>query len=95
MNAALAAMNTAVFSKFDQLRFEESGQNAERTSRSYLEVLDGQHSDLLTSHKVMGGTEALKHRINGYVCDRQNYRAWNIVNVTEWDSLLVNVALLL
>ncbi|KTF73168.1 hypothetical protein cypCar_00026877 [Cyprinus carpio] len=33
-----AAMNTAVYSKFDQLRFEESGQNVEKTSRSYLEV---------------------------------------------------------
>uniref|UniRef100_A0A8C1WBD0 Mohawk homeobox b n=1 Tax=Cyprinus carpio TaxID=7962 RepID=A0A8C1WBD0_CYPCA len=60
-----AAMNTAVYSKFDQLRFEESGQNVEKTSRSYLEVIEGQHSDLLTSHEVMGGTEALKHRRNG------------------------------
>lgn len=61
-------MNTAVFSKFDRLRFEETEQNVERTSRSYLEVTDGQHSDLLTSYKVMDGTEALKHRRNGYVC---------------------------
>lgn len=68
MNAARAAMNTTVFSKFDRLRFEETEQNVERTSRSYLEVIDGQHSDLLTSHKVMDGTEALKHRRNGYVC---------------------------
>uniref|UniRef100_A0A8C2IVP6 Mohawk homeobox b n=1 Tax=Cyprinus carpio TaxID=7962 RepID=A0A8C2IVP6_CYPCA len=60
-----AAMNTAVYGKFDQLRFEESGQNVEKTSRSYLEVIEGQHSDLLTSHEVMGGTEALKHRRNG------------------------------
>lgn len=60
-------MNTTVFSKFDGLRFEETEQNVERTSRSYLEVIDGQHSDLLTSYKVMDGTEALKHRRNGYV----------------------------
>ncbi|XP_067219700.1 mohawk homeobox b isoform X1 [Chanodichthys erythropterus] len=65
MNAARAAMNTTVFSKFDRLRFEETEQNVERTSRSYLEVIDGQHSDLLTSHKVMDGTEALKHKRNG------------------------------
>ncbi|KAK9979823.1 hypothetical protein ABG768_013232 [Culter alburnus] len=58
-------MNTTVFSKFDRLRFEETEQNVERTSRSYLEVIDGQHSDLLTSHKVMDGTEALKHKRNG------------------------------
>nr|NP_001107881.1 mohawk homeobox b [Danio rerio]ABX79349.1 homeobox protein mohawk B [Danio rerio] len=58
-------MNTAVFSKFDQLRFEESGQNVERSSRSYLELIDGQRSDLLTSHKVMDGNDALKHRRNG------------------------------
>ncbi|XP_056321652.1 mohawk homeobox b [Danio aesculapii] len=58
-------MNTAVFSKFDQLRFEESGQNVERGSRSYLELIDGQRSDLLTSHKVMDGNDALKHRRNG------------------------------
>lgn len=66
MNAARAAMNTTVFSKFDRLRFEETEQNVERTSRSYLEVIDGQHSDLLTS-QVMDGTEALKHKRNGYV----------------------------
>ncbi|XP_051983826.1 homeobox protein Mohawk-like isoform X2 [Xyrauchen texanus] len=58
-------MNTVVFSKFDHRRFDESGKSVERTSRNYLEVIDGQHRDLLSSHKVMDGTGALKHRRNG------------------------------
>lgn len=62
-------MNTVVFSKFDHLRFDDSVKSVERTSRNYLEVIDGQHTDLLSSHKVMDDTEAVKHRRNGYVCD--------------------------
>ncbi|XP_055058731.2 mohawk homeobox b isoform X1 [Misgurnus anguillicaudatus] len=58
-------MNTVVFSKFDHLRFEDGGKSVERTSRNYLEVIDGQHTDLLSSHKVMDDTEAVKHRRNG------------------------------
>ncbi|XP_051554947.1 homeobox protein Mohawk-like isoform X2 [Myxocyprinus asiaticus] len=58
-------MNTVVFSKFDHRRFDESGKSVERTGRNYLEVIDGQHRDLLSSHKVMDGTGALKHRRNG------------------------------
>lgn len=62
-------MNAVVFSKFDHLRFDDSVTSVERTSRNYLEVIDGQRTDLLSSHNVMDDTEAVKHRRNGYVCD--------------------------
>lgn len=62
-------MNTVVFGEFDHLRLDDSRNRVERTSRNYLDVIDGQHADLLSSHKVMDDTEAVKHRRNGYVCD--------------------------
>ncbi|XP_056600035.1 mohawk homeobox b [Triplophysa dalaica] len=58
-------MNAVVFSKFDHLRFDDSVTSVERTSRNYLEVIDGQRTDLLSSHNVMDDTEAVKHRRNG------------------------------
>uniref|UniRef100_A0A4W4EPW2 Homeobox domain-containing protein n=1 Tax=Electrophorus electricus TaxID=8005 RepID=A0A4W4EPW2_ELEEL len=59
-------MSAVVFSQFDEhLSFEETGKDVERNSLNYLEVIDGQHPDLLSSHKGMDDSGALKHRRNG------------------------------
>ncbi|XP_076837209.1 homeobox protein Mohawk-like [Brachyhypopomus gauderio] len=59
-------MSAVVFSKFDEhLNFEETGKDIERNSLNYLEVIDGQHPDLLSSHKETDDGGSLKHRRNG------------------------------
>ncbi|XP_072525247.1 mohawk homeobox b [Salminus brasiliensis] len=59
-------MSTIVFNKFEEhLRFEESGKDVERNSLNYLEVIDGQHPELLSRHKGVEDQGALKHRRNG------------------------------
>uniref|UniRef100_W5KYE3 Mohawk homeobox n=1 Tax=Astyanax mexicanus TaxID=7994 RepID=W5KYE3_ASTMX len=58
-------MSTIVFNKFEEhLRFEESGKDVERNSLNYLEVIDGQHPDLLSRHKGLEEQGGLKHRRN-------------------------------
>ncbi|XP_065098423.1 mohawk homeobox a isoform X2 [Paramisgurnus dabryanus] len=63
-------MNTIVFNKLSsQVLFEEKASEVERSSRNYLEVIDGQHPDLLTSSQVIKDTSANRHRRSG---SRQN-----------------------
>lgn len=61
-------MNTIVFNKFSsQVLFEEKANEVERSSRNYLEVIDGQHPDLLASSPVIKDSSAIRHRRSGYV----------------------------
>ncbi|KAL6468258.1 hypothetical protein MHYP_G00239350, partial [Metynnis hypsauchen] len=58
-------MSAIVFNKLEEhLRFEESGKDVERNSLNYLEVIDGQHPELLARHKGVDSQGALKHRRN-------------------------------
>ena len=62
-----AKMNTIVFNKLSsQVLFEEKAKEAEMSSRNYLEVMDGQHPDLLSSSQAMKDNAA-RHRRAGYV----------------------------
>lgn len=59
-------MNTIVFNKLSsQVLFEEKAKEVERSSRNYLEVIDGQHSDLLTSNQAIKDNNAIRHRRAG------------------------------
>lgn len=61
-------MNTIVFNKLNsQVLFEEKANEVERSSRNYLEVIDGQHPDLLASSPVIKDSSAIRHRRSGYV----------------------------
>lgn len=61
-------MNTIVFNKLSsQVLFEEKATEVEMSSRNYLEVIDGQHPDLLSSNQVIRDNQAMRHRRNGYV----------------------------
>lgn len=61
-------MNTIVFNKLSsQVLFEEKANEVERSSRNYLEVIDGQHPDLLASSQVIKDSSAIRHRRPGYV----------------------------
>lgn len=61
-------MNTIVFNKLSsQVLFEEKAKEVERSSRNYLEVIDGQHSDLLSSNQAIKDNNAIRHRRPGYV----------------------------
>lgn len=61
-------MNTIVFNKLSsQVLFEEKANEVERSSRNYLEVIDGQHPDLLASSTVIKDSSAIRHRRSGYV----------------------------
>lgn len=61
-------MNTIVFNKLSsQVLFEEKANEVERSSRNYLEVIDGQHPDLLASSPVIKDSSAIRHRRSGYV----------------------------
>ncbi|XP_056325874.1 mohawk homeobox a [Danio aesculapii] len=63
-------MNTIVFNKLSsQVLFEEKANEVERSSRNYLEVIDGQHPDLLSSSPVIKDSSAIRHRRSG---SRQN-----------------------
>ncbi|XP_042623529.1 homeobox protein Mohawk isoform X1 [Cyprinus carpio] len=63
-------MNTIVFNKLSsQVLFEEKANEVERSSRNYLEVIDGQHPDLLASSTVIKDSSAIRHRRSG---SRQN-----------------------
>ncbi|KAL7842078.1 hypothetical protein SRHO_G00237670, partial [Serrasalmus rhombeus] len=59
-------MSAIVFNKLEEhLRFEESGKDVERNSLNYLEVIDGQHPELLSRHKGVDSQGALKPRRSG------------------------------
>ncbi|KAI7796622.1 mohawk homeobox a [Triplophysa rosa] len=59
-------MNTIVFNKLtSQVLFEEKANEVERSSRNYLEVIDGQHPDLLASSQVIKDSSAIRHRRPG------------------------------
>ncbi|KAG1931818.1 mohawk homeobox a [Pimephales promelas] len=63
-------MNTIVFNKLSsQVLFEEKANEVERSSRNYLEVIDGQHQDLHSSSPVIKDSSAIRHRRSG---SRQN-----------------------
>ncbi|XP_066519863.1 mohawk homeobox a [Hoplias malabaricus] len=59
-------MNTIVFNKLSsQVLFEEKASEVERSSRNYLEVLDGQHTDILTSSHGIKDNSVIRHRRPG------------------------------
>lgn len=61
-------MNTIVFNKLSsQVLFEEKAKEVEMSSRNYLEVIDGQHPDLLSSSQTIRDNQAIRHRRSGYV----------------------------
>ncbi|XP_075899229.1 mohawk homeobox a [Nelusetta ayraudi] len=59
-------MNAIVFNKLSgQVLFEEKAKEVEMSSRNYLEVIDGQHADLLPSHHHIRDSQAIRHRRSG------------------------------
>ncbi|KAG9340124.1 hypothetical protein JZ751_022050, partial [Albula glossodonta] len=59
-------MNTIVFNKLsNQVLFEEKAKEVERSSRNYLEVIDGQHPDLLSNNQTIKDNSANKHKRSG------------------------------
>ncbi|KAM8731789.1 mohawk homeobox a isoform X1 [Acanthopagrus latus] len=59
-------MNTIVFNKLSsQVLFEEKAKEVEMSSRNYLEVIDGQHPDLLSSSQTIRDNQAIRHRRSG------------------------------
>ncbi|XP_076856082.1 mohawk homeobox a isoform X2 [Brachyhypopomus gauderio] len=59
-------MNTIVFNKLSgQVLFEEKANEVERSSRSYLEVIDGQHPDILVGSQAIKDSSAIRHRRPG------------------------------
>uniref|UniRef100_A0A669E5J3 Mohawk homeobox a n=1 Tax=Oreochromis niloticus TaxID=8128 RepID=A0A669E5J3_ORENI len=59
-------MNTIVFNKLSsQVLFEEKAKEVEMSSRNYLEVIDGQHPDLLSSNQTIRDNQAIRHRRSG------------------------------
>ncbi|XP_033848271.2 homeobox protein Mohawk-like isoform X2 [Acipenser ruthenus] len=61
-------MNTIVFNKLSgQMIFEEKAKEVERSSRNYLEVIDGQHPDMMIPNSQ--SKENARHRRSG---SRQN-----------------------
>ncbi|KAA8581001.1 hypothetical protein FQN60_013959, partial [Etheostoma spectabile] len=59
-------MNTIVFNKLSsQVLFEEKAKEVEMSSRNYLEVIDGQHADLLSSNQSIRDNQAIRHRRSG------------------------------
>uniref|UniRef100_A0A8B9HAP0 Mohawk homeobox a n=1 Tax=Astyanax mexicanus TaxID=7994 RepID=A0A8B9HAP0_ASTMX len=59
-------MNAIVFNKLSsQVLFEDKASEVERSSRNYLEVLDGQHADILTSSQGIKDSSAIRHRRPG------------------------------
>uniref|UniRef100_A0A3Q3EKD5 Mohawk homeobox a n=1 Tax=Labrus bergylta TaxID=56723 RepID=A0A3Q3EKD5_9LABR len=59
-------MNTIVFNKLSsQVLFEEKAKEVEMSSRNYLEVIDGQHPDLLSSNQTIRDNQGIRHRRSG------------------------------
>lgn len=61
-------MNTIVFNELSgQVLFEEKANEVEMSSRNYLDVIDGQHPDLLSNKQTIRESQAMRHRRSGYV----------------------------
>ncbi|KAK2858664.1 hypothetical protein Q5P01_003284 [Channa striata] len=59
-------MNTIVFNKLSsQVLFEDKAKEVEMSSRNYLEVIDGQHTDILASNQTIRDNQAIRHRRSG------------------------------
>ncbi|KAL4630938.1 homeobox protein Mohawk [Arapaima gigas] len=59
-------MNTVVFNKLSsQVLFEDQAKDVERSSRNYLEVIDGQHADILSNSQAIKDHSAVRHRRSG------------------------------
>ncbi|XP_077480308.1 mohawk homeobox a [Stigmatopora argus] len=59
-------MNAIVFNKLSgQVLFEDKANEVEMSSRNYLEVMDGQHPDLLSSNQALMDNQVIRHRRNG------------------------------
>ncbi|CAF98756.1 unnamed protein product [Tetraodon nigroviridis] len=59
-------MNAIVFNELSgQVLFEEKANEVEMSSRNYLDVIDGQHPDLLSSKQTMRESQAMRHRRSG------------------------------
>ncbi|MBN3296272.1 MKX protein, partial [Amia calva] len=59
-------MNTIVFNKLStQVLFEEKAKEVERSSRNYLEVIDGQHPELISSSHTGKDSSGSRHRRSG------------------------------
>uniref|UniRef100_A0A1A8M5U9 Mohawk homeobox a n=1 Tax=Nothobranchius pienaari TaxID=704102 RepID=A0A1A8M5U9_9TELE len=59
-------MNAIVFNKLNsQVLFEEKAKEVEMSSRNYLEVIDGQHPDLLSGSPSIRDSQAIRHRRSG------------------------------
>lgn len=75
-------MNTIVFNKLSsQVLFEEKAKEVEMSSRNYLEVIDGQHPDLLSSNQTIRDNQAIRHRRSGYV---EHSAAFNAAGQHVW-----------
>uniref|UniRef100_A0A3P9IWP8 Mohawk homeobox a n=1 Tax=Oryzias latipes TaxID=8090 RepID=A0A3P9IWP8_ORYLA len=58
-------MNTIVFNKLStQVLFEDKAKEVEMSSRNYLEVIDGQHPDLLSGNQSRD-SQGIRHRRSG------------------------------
>lgn len=69
-------MNTIVFNELSgQVLFEEKANEVEMSSRNYLDVIDGQHPDLLSGKQTIRENQAMRHRRSGYVLLPINYCA--------------------
>eukprot|EP00066_Takifugu_rubripes_P027222 XP_011616488.1 PREDICTED: homeobox protein Mohawk isoform X2 [Takifugu rubripes] len=59
-------MNTIVFNELSgQVLFEEKANEVEMSSRNYLDVIDGQHPDLLSGKQTIRENQAMRHRRSG------------------------------
>ncbi|KAG7455226.1 hypothetical protein MATL_G00254310 [Megalops atlanticus] len=59
-------MNTIVFNKLsNEVLLEENAKEVERSSINYLEVIDGQHPDILSNNQAIKDSSAIRHRKSG------------------------------
>ncbi|XP_013868930.1 mohawk homeobox a isoform X2 [Austrofundulus limnaeus] len=59
-------MNSMLFNKLSsQVLFEEKAKEVEMSSRNYLEVIDGEHPDLLSSSPSFRDKQEMRHRRSG------------------------------
>lgn len=77
-------MNTIVFNELSgQVLFEEKANEVEMSSRNYLDVIDGQHPDLLSGKQTIRDSQAMRHRRSGYVQPSINYCA-EVTRLLVW-----------
>lgn len=61
-------MNTIVFNKLTKpVIFEDNANEVERSSINYIEVIEGQHPDILSSAPAIKDNHVIRHRRSGYV----------------------------